>query len=38
LVGTGGIGGGLDINKLKLNAKDYDPERQLDPHHGMGAE
>jgi hypothetical protein len=33
----GGIGGGININSLKLNAKDDDAERQLDLHHGIGA-
>ncbi len=33
----GGIGGGLNINTLKLNAKDDDAERQLDLTHGIGA-
>jgi hypothetical protein len=33
----GGIGGGLNINTLKLNAKDDDAERQLDLSHGIGA-
>ena len=33
----GGIGGGININTLKLNAKDDDEERQLDLHHGIGA-
>ena len=33
----GGIGGGININTLKLNAKDDDAERQLDLTHGIGA-
>ena len=33
----GGIGGGFNINTLKLNAKDDDAERQLDLTHGIGA-
>jgi hypothetical protein len=33
----GGIGGGLNINTLKLNAKDNDAARQLDLTHGIGA-
>jgi len=33
----GGIGGGININTLKLNAKDDDSERQLDVTHGIGA-
>jgi len=33
----GGIGGGININTLKLNAKDDDAERQLDLNHGIGA-
>ena len=33
----GGIGGGFNINTLKLNAKDDDSDRQLDVSHGIGA-
>lgn len=33
----GGIGGGININTLKLNARDDDSERQLDVQHGIGA-
>jgi len=33
----GGIGGGININTLKLNAKDDDSDRQLDVQHGIGA-
>ena len=33
----GGIGGGININTLKLNAKDDDAERQLDLNHGIVA-
>jgi hypothetical protein len=33
----GGIGGGININTLKLNARDDDAERQLDLTHGIGA-
>jgi hypothetical protein len=33
----GGVGGGININTLKLNAKDDNSERQLDLNHGIGA-
>lgn len=33
----GGIVGGININTLKLNARDDSSERQLELEHGIGA-